>query len=161
MVAATPSGLQEPLLGNWRVRLPLDCEFIGSQVLNVSSLSCSIPARAPVVICSTRGSATLPGRCARAPRLAPTRPACKRSPRRQFCSSHASAYHGAPTTPPLPHRCTSCPVSSTAADARGCTLFDAGARMHKTTQVAGTNLHAFIKVADRFGNSCLPQPGQC
>ena len=74
--------------------------------------------------------------------------------------------------PGSPHALT---VSSTAADARGCTLFDspktalyrgctlfdAGARMHKTTQVAGTSLHAFILVADRFGNSCLPQPGQC
>jgi hypothetical protein len=60
--------------------------------------------------------------------------------------------------PGSPHALT---VSSTAADARGCTLFDAGARMHKTTQVAGTKLHAFIQVADRFGNSCLPQPGQC
>ena len=60
--------------------------------------------------------------------------------------------------PGSPHALT---VSSTAADARGCTLFDAGARMHKTTQVAGTSLHAFIQVADRFGNSCLPQPGQC
>jgi hypothetical protein len=52
-----------------------------------ASLSCSIRARAPAVICSTRGSATLPGRCARAPRLAPTRP------------SHASARHGASSAP--------------------------------------------------------------
>jgi hypothetical protein len=52
--------------------------------------------------------------------------ACKRSPRRLFCSSHASAHHGArsrpshasahhgaPTTPPSPHRCTSCPARLT------------------------------------------------
>ena len=147
-----------------------------------ASLSCSIPARAPAVICSTCGSATLPGRCARGPPSRPDPPlACKRSPRRQFCSSHASAHHGArsrpshasahhgaplwPPSPPQVHELPGSPhaltVSSTAADARGCTLFDAGARMHKTTQVAGTKLHAFIQVADRFGNSCLPQPGQC
>ena len=78
---------------------------------------------------------------------------------------HASAQHGAPPLFPQVHELPGSPhaltVSSTAADARGCTLFDAGARMHKTTQVAGTKLHAFIQVADRFGNSCLPQPGQC
>ena len=79
--------------------------------------------------------------------------ACKRSPRRAVWPP--PQVHELPGSP---HALT---VSSTAADARGCTLFDAGARMHKTTQVAGTKLHAFIQVADRFGNSCLPQPGQC
>jgi hypothetical protein len=65
-----------------------------------ASLSCSIPARAPAVICSTCGSATLPGRCARGPPARPDPPlACKRSPRRQFCSSHASAHHGARSRP--------------------------------------------------------------
>ena len=65
-----------------------------------ASLSCSTRARAPAVICSTRGSATLPGRCARGPPARPDPPlACKRSPRRQFCSSHASARHGARSCP--------------------------------------------------------------
>jgi hypothetical protein len=94
-----------------------------------------------------------PPACKRSP-WRPVPPlACKRSPRR------------AAWVPPQVHELPGSPhaltVSSTAADARGCTLFDAGARMHKTTQVAGTKLHAFIQVADRFGNSCLPQPGQC
>ena len=78
-----------------------------------ASLSCSTRARAPAVICSTCGSATLPGRCARGPPARPDPPlACKRSPRRQFCSSHASARHGARSRPShasAHHGARSCP----------------------------------------------------
>ena len=157
---------QATLSGYWLTggvfELQYSCSGAGGYLLHTwfrdaSGQVCTSPSARPDPL-RMQALATAPVlllACKRSPRRPVPPLACKRSPRRAHYPPLSPQVHELPGSP---HALT---VSSTAADARGCTLFDAGARMHKTTQVAGTKLHAFIQVADRFGNSCLPQPGQC